>query len=512
MLFSYGVLASFVAITIGAYILSTNRRSSSRSLRRLPLLNRKKATDVFGYRQKLNFLVTAKELIAEGFRQSPGGFRLITSYGEDVVLPPQFADELRRDPRLDAMKAAELEFLVHVPTLRPLSGGTVSEQILLSTITKITHALGDLAQPLSEELNLALEHKWTSLPTKDWHPVLLGPSLSRMVTQAASRIFVGPELCRDSRWIDAMSSFSALALESLTILKFFPRVLHRPLELLLPSCRKARSHSRAARALLEPILADAKQDAETRRSAGTLQETKVGTTWLEEAAAGRYYDPLEAQLTLNFSASHTTADFIATVLLRLCEMPDLVTALRREIIDTVGKGGMSKENILNLKLMDSVMKETHRMSPTLLATMSRYVTDDMTLTTGLHLPAGTRVWVANTATHDPEVYPNPTSFDSRRYLKMREGLADSGKENLAQWVATDAHNLAFGHGVQACPGRYLANYIVKIFLCHVLLKYDFKLASDQDVQRVHFGFIVVNDPTTRILIRRRETSALGEKV
>ncbi|KAL4861375.1 cytochrome P450 [Aspergillus spectabilis] len=527
------ILASLAAITAGAYVLFASRqRPPSSSLAKLPLLNKRKATDIFGYRQKLNFFATAPALMSEGLRQSPAGFRIMTAYGEDVVLPPQFADELRRDSRLDAMKAAELEFLVHVPTLRPLSGGTVAEQILLSAIARITRALGklialdvitmaqalihlisrvkgDLTEPVSGELNHALEREWTSVH-KDWHAVPLASTLARIITQAASRVFAGPVLCRDPRWVDAMVSFSSSALRSATILKFFPRILHRPLELFLPSCRKTRGHSRAARALIEPVLAENKKKAESQ-APGTRQETpKDATVWLEEAAAGRYYDPLEAQLSLIFSASHTTADFIAKLLLRLCENSELITALREEVIATVGKGGaVSKEDISNLKLMDSVMKETHRMSPTLSATMGRYVTDDMTLSTGLNLPAGTRVWVANTATREPEVYPDPTRFDGRRYLRMREALAPSGKENLAQWVATDPHNLAFGHGVHACPGRFFANYMVKILLCHLLLKYDFKLAAGLDAERrVPFGFIVVTDPATKLLIRRRESSDL----
>lgn len=81
---------------------------------------------------------------------------------------------------------------------------------------------------------------------------------------------------------------------------------------------------------------------------------------------------------------------------------------------------------------------------------------------------------------DSSYYPDPETFDAHRYLKLR---SQPGHENLHQFVALSTDNMLFGHGQHACPGRFFASNQIKILLCFLLLKYDWRFAPGYEVPK-----------------------------
>lgn len=141
--------------------------------------------------------------------------------------------------------------------------------------------------------------------------------------------------------------------------------------------------------------------------------------------------------------------------------------------------------------------------------MHREVTKPVTLSNGLELPEGSRIAVSCHRMRDSSVYLDPNRFDGNRYLRMRESLG-AGNDGAAHFVSTSPEHLGFGHGQHACPGRFFAANEVKIILCHLLLKYDWRLAAEARPNSVNFGFTIEVDPKAKIEIRRR-TGDLGLK-
>ena len=85
---------------------------------------------------------------------------------------------------------------------------------------------------------------------------------------------------------------------------------------------------------------------------------------------------------------------------------------------------------------------------------------------------------------DPELHENPDQWGERRFLMLR---SQEGKERTFQLVLTSPDYLAFGHGQHACPGRFFAANQIKVALCHLLIKYAWKLASDTEIAPVMNG-------------------------
>ena len=63
----------------------------------------------------------------------------------------------------------------------------------------------------------------------------------------------------------------------------------------------------------------------------------------------------------------------------------------------------------------------------------------------------------------------------------------------------------FGHGRQACPGKFFASYEIKSILPHVLSTFDIALVDEKEgrPKNICSGAMVAPDETAKILFRRR---------
>lgn len=221
-------------------------------------------------------------------------------------------------------------------------------------------------------------------------------------------------------------------------------------------------------------------------------------TWFEKEY-GTNYDPAISQITLSITAIDTTSDLLQATLLNLARRPDVVQELREEVVEVLGKQGLKKVSLYNLKLMDSVLKESQRLKPILAATR-RQSAATFKLSNGLVIRKGDKIFVDHTNMWNEKFYENANTFDPYRFVRWRE----EGNENIAHLVSTSEKHLGFGHGEHACPGRFFAANELKIALCHIVLKYEWKLPEGHDPKEIVFGSALASNPGMKFLIRRRE--------
>lgn len=243
--------------------------------------------------------------------------------------------------------------------------------------------------------------------------------------------------------------------------------------------------------------------------------------WMEGCAQGRPYDPVMAQIGFAAVSLHSTADSLTQVLYDLCERVELVHALREEVASVIQGEGLTVSTLHKLQLMDSTLKESQRLKPSLLgewrmaslpiqqtctnnnpqAAMQRIAEDTVTLSDGTTIPKGSCTVVASTRMRDPAVYSDPETFDAYRFLKLRQ---TSDQETYAQATTPSPEHMGWGLGKHACPGRALVVTEIKVALCHILLKYDIKLREGIRPQPARHGIVFAADGSTEIMIRRRK--------
>lgn len=104
---------------------------------------------------------------------------------------------------------------------------------------------------------------------------------------------------------------------------------------------------------------------------------------------------------------------------------------------------------------------------------NRIALKPLRLSSGIEIPAGTHFSVASRdILFDPEVTPNPNTFDGLRYYKLSNH--PQGSHHKHEFASVDGTNMSFGAGRYACPGRFFASMELKLLLAQLLLKFDFR--------------------------------------
>ncbi|TQN67909.1 Cytochrome P450 monooygenase 1, partial [Colletotrichum shisoi] len=435
------LMALLLVVSVMAVSLRPNRLSA------FPVING----------SKNEYLRNGRAMLARGMREyGSKPFRVNTGLGGGVIiLNSSVMPEVRNDHRFDSTKFLLQYWQAGIPGFEPyIALGT---EILHNVIKwNLTPAgIAKLNKPLSDEANSALKDILTD--NEEWHEVLLGDVLIRIVARVSSVIFPGPELCRNPDWLKITVNYTNKATNAAKVLRRWPVFLYRVVHWFLPECQEAR------RMVFHDEL-----------------------DWYESAAKrmGDDYDAASQQLGLSILAILTSNDLMSQSIMDLCQNPDMFEPLRDEIRSVLGDGGWKPNTLFNMKLLDSVLKESLRLKPVAAVAMGRRVMSEVQLKDGTRLPSECGIALSAEKMWDPEVYKNPRTYDGYRFLHMRE--ASEQGEKTAQLVSTSPEHLGFGLGIHACPGRFFGANTVKLVMCHLLLKYDVKLADNTSTKPLEF--------------------------
>lgn len=183
-----------------------------------------------------------------------------------------------------------------------------------------------------------------------------------LVARLSTVAFLGADLSRNAEWIELATNYTVGSFGASVKLNAYPSFLQRLANIVLPECRTLRATESQARAIIDAQLAERRR----LKKEGKAGEYNDVLEWYEKQyqKLGGRYDPTSAQLVLSVAAIHTTTDLLSEVILELAQRRELVAALRQEIQEALGDGqGLTKSAVYNMKLLDSVIKETQRMKP-----------------------------------------------------------------------------------------------------------------------------------------------------
>jgi cytochrome P450 len=94
------------------------------------------------------------------------------------------------------------------------------------------------------------------------------------------------------------------------------------------------------------------------------------------------------------------------------------------------------------------------------------------------IPAHTTIGMpAQAINMDPELYPDPETFDGLRFHDLKAAGASASKTD---YVASNGASLNFGYGRHACPGRWFAANEIKCIMICLLTNYDISFSEGQE--------------------------------
>lgn len=225
--------------------------------------------------------------------------------------------------------------------------------------------IGLVIEPVSDEMTHFLHHEWTE--DTEWHSMELKKTVLDAIAQLSSRVFLGPELCRNKDWQRITISYTVNIFIAASAVKRYPKFLHRLVQWIVPEAGIVRAQMAETERIIQPVIDQRKKEL----LANPTIKYNDAVQWLDDVSKGEEYDAIISQLVLSMAAIHTTGDLLSQVLYDICMHQDLVQPLRKEAIAVIGAKGWKRTSLYNLKLMDSVIKESQRLKPASMCKQNR---------------------------------------------------------------------------------------------------------------------------------------------
>ncbi|KUI71223.1 Ent-kaurene oxidase [Cytospora mali] len=473
----------------------------------------------------LLFAGRAAELLQKGYeRFKHSAFHLIRNDGRIIVLPLSLLEELAALPSRVANPQAALEhdLLGHFTGLNLIVENRLHHSIVQR---RLTPRLPLLIPRLEKAATDALEDSFPSAEAEEWIEFQPYQALALISARVAADIIVGPAFCNNQVWLDISVKYTENLFRTIVILRMFPNWTHSLICLTLPSYWAGRKNLDMAKQLLGPHI----QNLIRRSDAGVWdpQEDNVDDmnllNWLASMAKGQDRNPdviSHVLVLVALAAVHTTLLRMVNV---LYDVTAAGPALQDEILDEikfVAESGwestLHKTPYDQLYRLDSVLRESQRLSPPTTLGLKRLFQEPYTFSNGIHVPAGTYVCLPIYAIeNDPEHILRPLEFDGLRSFRARAeqpegelaGNDDVGRKLAAKELLFSTPTrtcLNFGYGKTACPGRFFASVVVKLVLVKMLTGYEFAfLPGTGRPKNMMVHEFLFTWPWQKMLVRRK---------
>nr|AFO69303.1 P450 monooxygenase [Aciculosporium take] len=432
----------------------------------------------------------------EKYKHQP--FRLLKMDMDLVVIPLKYALELRAvtSDKLDPLTASFGD-----------NAGKVTNILLGSELH--THAIQRRLNPrlaqflpiLVDELNHAFGRALPLDHAKNgWISVNPYATVLDMATRASARLFVSEPICRNDDFVETSASYSRNVFRTISTSRSLGHSITPYLGRWISTVQEARRQMLYIQNLLLSEIGKRKDASQDIKRDDFLQ-------WcIELARTEEEAEPMalgnRTLGILSMAVVHTTAMATTHMLFDMIADQGLQEKLRKEqeLVLKDGWASITQQSMLDMKQLDSLMRESQRVNPVGEFTFRRLVRSPVTLSDGFQLQPGQQIGIAARCINtDTDILPDADLFMPLRWTEQESTVPTS-------FANSSAANLHFGLGRYACPGRFFAAYLIKAITSRILLEYDFKLKGDFPSGRppntIHGDKILPNHTAT-ILLRRR---------
>ncbi|KAJ7442452.1 cytochrome P450 [Mycena latifolia] len=412
----------------------------------------------------LRSVMDSDGLVEEGWSKFGGRpFILPSLTGECIVLGPENVELFRKSD--DTVFNAPLRNIqLFLPEI--MFGEVImTNQYHIGPVLKtdLTRALKTLVPEMLEEIQLAVPKH---LPITDSINSITVPvfgTFVHLVSRVSNRAMIGAPGCRNDTFLKKQVTVAEQTIAMAQVLNWFP------------------SFARGAVWKLFSMIAGRKDDAigllspylQSRVEYGQQDNPSIITDLLLRYAPEEDLNDVRRLAVrvvfLNMASIHTTFVLPKALIInfhhaRLIRIGENATrahrANPREIVAAIeSKNGVcNKTAVGKFHMLDSLLKEVgrfHSLFSVHSVGSSRLTLREAVVADGVVIPEGSVVALGPKPLHfNPQVYPDPHTFDPFRFSKLRTG--DSFTPEVQQSFTNLSNDyIGFGVGRNACPGRFL---------------------------------------------------------
>ncbi|KAL4925061.1 cytochrome P450 [Aspergillus undulatus] len=382
---------------------------------------------------------------------------------------------------------------------------------------QMTRNLGHLVPVLAGEIAFALKRSWGA--GTQWKELVIWDSCLEMIAGAGNAAFCGYPLCRDAQFLEGVKQHGLSVFAGATVINAAPK----PFKHLVGGAVRLLCYyysQRAARRCLPLVKERLEHTARLRLdTAYPWDPPKDALQWIidecytsgqpQQLAPERVAQRL---LLLNVISLHSTSFTLQNVILDLASTDPsagVIDALREEcrsVLQESGSSSWTYEAVKKLRLVDSAVRESMRLTPFANVGLPRTVVhpDGVLLqeSSNIRLPQGTMLALPlGPIQRDAALYPDPEVFDVSRFARGHKPRSA---------LALDEGFLGFGFGQHACPGRFFALNEVKLVVAQMLLHYDIEHIPKRPAS-VPIMWLNYPAPNATVRVRRRR-EAVGDEM
>ncbi|RYR08203.1 hypothetical protein Ahy_B05g075777 [Arachis hypogaea] len=166
---------------------------------------------------------------------------------------------------------------------------------------------------------------------------------------------------------------------------------------------------------------------------------------------------------------------ITWILSLMLNNPQVLKKAQDELENKIGRNRQVEESdIKDLVYLQAIVKESLRLSSPSGVIFPRAAMKDCTLSTGYHIPTGTKLMINIwKIMHDENLWPDPYSFQPERFLCSSHKDIDVRGQHYKL--------LPFGSGRHSCPGISLSLNVMHLILAALLHSFEITTPSNEPV-------------------------------
>jgi cytochrome P450 len=386
-------------------------------------------------------------------------------------------------------------------------------------VTSLTQQVGNLIPDVADECEWSFEKYW-GFDKDKWTEVGVYDTMRRVIGHVTNRVFVGLPHSRNMKLVDLGMAFAQDIPQSAMLLRLFwwPFRALAALFITIPNRLHERQFARILKPEIEQRLADYdRRDVTLEKQAKPEPNDFLQWNLKAAKASGIPYESnwrtlAGRVLLLNFAAIHTSSFSITGAILDLVySKKEYIHELRAEIENVLSQHGgvWSKHALAKMDKLDSTLRESARLNSFVTIGVMRLVVapEGVKTPSGIHLPHGTLIAAhSHPLLREAELYEDPLEFKPFRFAERRheEGV-EYVKRARNAFATTSNEYLAFGHGRDACPGRFFAANELKLLLGHALMNYDFEMQTGRP-ENIWVILNLIPPMKATVRVKRRATS------
>lgn len=248
--------------------------------------------------------------------------------------------------------------------------GTKADEFDSAMRNVLTRQTPTVLESFTAEVGYAIQQHIGSC--EDWTAIKPRHAMSHIASLMSGRAFVGLPLSREKDWVEATVTYTQNVSWAWMILNQLPKPVRFLVAPFLPQVRALKRQRRINQEKLAPLLAEREAAAEAikEQKPGKSSRGEPGGDLIDWFISQYAHKPSvkelgRDQLLATFASIYNLSNALSYIVFDLAATkPEDVEAMRQEVLDVVGPGGvLDKNSLVKLRKLDSFAKESQRLSP-----------------------------------------------------------------------------------------------------------------------------------------------------